>query len=208
MTRRQFLSILPASLISIRTPAATPVTVPVRVIIDGKVYWRRQSLEGFWWGMWPEAVRTLATCGVRLQAVAGTGEIARPPYREPIISGLDPAALNIVVTNRIPMQWDSGRGLGGVTLRYRGCHVCMIALAHAHENQVPWLSLNTVLHEVLHALLLDIFQERPDGLSGQIREFRVDACATSLWLFHSGAAIRESARRYVERLKAEAIPRT
>jgi hypothetical protein len=48
--------------------------------------------------------------------------------------------------------------------------------------------------------MLDLFENRPDGLAGQMREFRIDRLATALWLFHDGRAIRASARNYVERL--------
>lgn len=209
MTRREFLAIVPAAALVVRRslPAA-PVTVPVRMIVDGKVNWRPESLQYFWWKIWPEAVRDFASCGIRLQAAEGHGDVGRPPGREPVVSGLDPYALNMVITNRIPMEWDGGRGLSGVTLLYRGYHLCVIALSRAHPNRIPFLSLNTCVHEMLHALLLDIFDFHPSILDGQWREFRVDACATRIWMAGGTAAIRESARTYVKRLRAEAIPRT
>ncbi len=98
------------------------------------------------------------------------------------------------------MQWDQGRALCGVTLRYRGYHLCVIALDRAHGFQLPLLSVNTCTHELLHVLLLDIFEDRPEGLAGQAREFRIDWYATRLWLFHDGAAIRGMTRNYLSRL--------
>jgi hypothetical protein len=205
VTRREFLSIWPSALAARVGPIA-PVIVPVRAIVDTRVNWHLDLLRRFWWRIWPDAVRSFGRCGIQLQATEGHGDVARPPGREPIVSGLDPHSLNLVLTNRIPMEWDSGRDLSGVTLRYWGYHLCMLALSRAHGNQIPYLSVNTCVHEMLHALLFDIFESRPSALAGQWREFRVDACATRLWLCHSGGALRESARRYAERLRAETIP--
>jgi hypothetical protein len=39
-------------------------------------------------------------------------------------------------------------------------------------------------------------------LPGELREFRIDWYATRLWLLHDGAGVRESARTYLERLRA------
>jgi hypothetical protein len=122
-----------------------------------------------------------------------------------MVSGIDRGFLNIVLTDTIPMEWDQGRGLSGVTTLYRGYHLNMIALSRAHVHQVPFLSLNTCLHEMLHALLGDIFENRPRGVRGQAREYRVDWYATGLWLFGGGPAVRKAARSYVERLRV-AIP--
>ncbi len=139
MTRREFLSIWPAALAA-RAGSIAPVIVPVRVIVDAQVDWHLELLRRFWWRIWPDAVRSFGRCGIQLQAAEGHGDVARPPGREPVVSGLDPHSLNLVLTNRIPMQWDSGRDLSGVTLRYRGYHLCMLALSRAHGNQIPFLS--------------------------------------------------------------------
>src|SRR6185436_19635253 len=94
--------------------------------------------------------------------------------------------INFVITDRLPTQWDNGRALSGVTTLYRGYHVCMIALNHAHCHELPFVSVNTCLHELLHVLLLDVFDPRPSGLPGHARELRIDFYATLLWLFHNG----------------------
>ena len=101
------------------------------------------------------------------------------------------------------MIWDHGLALGGVTTRYRGHHLCMVSVNWAHGHQLPLLSVNTVVHELLHALLHDIFENRPRGMMGHAREFRVDAYATRMWLFSDGAAVRETARAYRKRLVGE-----
>jgi hypothetical protein len=105
------------------------------------------------------------------------------------------------------MEWDHARALSGVTTRYQGYHLCMVALNYAHGHQIPFLSVNTCLHELLHALLGDIFESRPEGLPGAAREFRVDWYATRLWLFHDGAHIRKAAQTYAERLRWEVASR-
>jgi hypothetical protein len=164
--------------------------------------WAHGALDQFWWKLWPETVREFGQAGVRFEMTAAIGGIWRPVAREPVVTGLARGVLNLVVTDRIPLEWDNGRILSGVTTLYRGWHLCMIGLTRAHGNQIPLLSTNTCVHELLHALMGDIFEFRPAGWRGQTRETRVDWCATSLWLFHGCAGLRESARRYVERLRA------
>jgi hypothetical protein len=196
MNRREFL----AMSIAFARSASAPLTIPVRIVIDTKAQWTPKEIGRFWSVLWPEAVADFARGGIRLENANGTGQVERPPFRQPVISGLVPAALNLVVTDRIPTEWDNGRALAGVTVLYRGYHVCMVALAEAHGNQIPFLSVNTCVHEILHALMHDIFEARPGGIHGQARELRIDWYATELWLFHAGAGIREPARTYLELL--------
>ncbi|SPE41221.1 conserved hypothetical protein [Candidatus Sulfopaludibacter sp. SbA3] len=174
--------------------------VPVNLVLDGQVKWRPRQLDEFQRGIWAAAVRDFAGCGVQIEGTWKAGGVQRPPGREPVISGLERGVLNVVITNRIPLEWDQGRAWSGVTTRYRGYDLCMVALDHAHGHQAPLLSLNTCTHELLHALMLDILEDRPPGLAGQARELRIDWYATRLWLFHDGAAIRKPAQKYVERL--------
>jgi len=203
MTRREFMSAATAAPL-LRAASRPPVIVPVHQLLDGRVKWRPEQVRYFWSSLWPEAVHDLERCGIQLQCSPRQGEVSRPPFRPPVITGLDGGAINLVVTDVIPMQWDNGLALGGVTTLYRGYHLCMIALNHAHCHQVPFVSLNTCLHELLHALLHDIFEGRPPGWRGQERELRIDWYATLLWLFHDGAAIRKAAEAYVERLRLAA----
>jgi hypothetical protein len=178
--------------------------LPVNIVLDGKIQWHPERIARFWWHIWPEAVRELVWCGIQIDRTLGQGEVGRPPGREPVVTGLRRSALNLVVTDRLPMEWDQGRALAGVTTRYRGFHLCMIAWAFAHVNQVPFVATNTCVHEMLHALMLDIFEYRPDGLAGWTREERIDYYATRLWLLRDGRAIHDSARVYLERLQANA----
>jgi hypothetical protein len=204
MTRREFLSIVPAAWL--RTPAPPPVIVPVHLVMDSDAKISPEQFQRFWWSIWPEALRDLGRCGIKLDTSVKTGNIWRPASRQPVVTGLDYGVINLVITDRIPIEWDNGRMLSGVTTLYRGFHLCMVGLRRAHGNQIPLLSVNTCLHELLHALMGDIFENRPAGLSGQARELRIDWCATRLWLTYSEAAVRESARRYVQRLRAT-VPR-
>jgi hypothetical protein len=158
--------------------------------------------------MWPQAAGDLASGGIRLETSVTTGEVRRSPGGRPIFIGLDRSMLNLVITDQIPMVWDRARALSGVTTRYQGYHICVVALNYAHGHQIPFLSVNTCLHELLHALLQDIFEDRPAGLPGATREFRVDWYATRLWLFHDGAHIRQWAKAYVERLRWEVASRS
>jgi hypothetical protein len=201
MTRRSFISLAAAlSKPAAASIAAFPV-VPVRLVLDkhAKPWQGRQAK--FWAEVWPEAVRDLKRGGVMLSTTKSDGEIVRPYGRQPVITGLAREALNVVVTDQIPLEWDNGRMLNGVTTLYRGHHLCVFAMNWAHAHQVPVVSVNTCLHEILHALLGDIFEIRPQGWTGQARELRVDSIATRLWLFGDGSAVREPARDYVERLQ-------
>lgn len=115
--------------------------------------------------------------------------------------GLRRGVINLVLTGHIPMHWDRGRARAGVTTAYDGYHICLIALSYAHGNQVPFMKVNTCVHELLHALLQDILITRPTWSQAKGRELRTDWYATRLWLFRDGAAIRESARQYLSRLR-------
>jgi hypothetical protein len=196
MTRRQFLSFAAVAAVS-----RQPLRVPLHIVTDTEVAWKPHQAEPFWWHIWPEAVSDFRRAGIVFDTSYTAAAVQRPPGRDPVVAGLERNAINLVLTNRIPMQWDQGRALCGVTLPYRGYHLCVIALDRAHGHQLPLLSVNTCTHELLHVLLLDIFDGRPAGLAGQAREFRIDCYATRLWLLHDGAAVRRMARNYLARLK-------
>ena len=202
MTRRHFLAAATVGMIPTSLQVKPPLVIPVHIILDQAAKLGPHQLHFFWAYLWPQAASELAACGIRFEVSQAEGEVGRPPGREPTVSGLERGALNLVVTNRIPMDWDVGRGLSGVTTLYRSYHLCMVALERAHLNQIPFLSLNTCLHEMLHALLHDIFESRPRGASGQFRELRIDWYATGLWLFHDGDAVRKAAESYVTRLRS------
>ncbi len=200
MTRRDFFSAA-AAVAGPRFVLSGPLAVPVRQVMDSRAKCTPEQLRGFSSAIWPEAVRDFGRCGIELQTGQAAGEVRRSPGGRPVFAGLERGVVNLVVTDVIPMAWDHGRGLAGVSTRYEGYHICVVALSYAHGHQVPYVSLNTCVHELLHVLLGDIFENRPEGLPGYGREFRIDWYATGLWLFHSGGSIRKSAEAYLARLR-------
>jgi hypothetical protein len=176
--------------------AEAPVTVPVRVVIDKRPKFAAERLR-YWQSIWDQAWGDFARIGVRLEASRVEGEIKRSPGDRPIFVGLDRAALNVVVTDHIPMLWDQGRALRGVAFRYEGYDTVLIALNYAARHQVPFFSINTCEHELLHVLLGDIFENHPGAVKEQFREYRIEAYGSRMWLFHVGRFVRDEARRYV-----------
>ena len=198
MTRRDFLCAIAA------VPAATPshLIVPVHRIVDAKARFPAGSLQRFWQSIWPEAVTDFGRGGIALHTTDGPGEVGHTAADRVFFTGLRHGVLNFVLTDTLPLYWDNARALAGVTTLDRGYHLCLIALRYAHGNRVPFLSVNTCVHEILHALLLDIFLTRPSAYQIAEREYRIDWYATRLWLFHDGAAVRRSAEVYIDRLRA------
>ena len=199
MTRRHFLALPAAGAWVGRLEA--PVTVPVHVIQDVKAL-RPDSLHDFLWRLWPDTVSEFAHCGVQFRTTFSSGAVERPPYREPVITPLEEHAVNLAVTDRIPSYWDNGRNLSGITKLHRGYHLCVIAMATAHGNAIPLFALNTCVHELLHAIMGDIFETQAGGVARQARESRIDWLATQMWLLHSGGPVRQAAAKYVARLQA------
>src|SRR5690349_16695052 len=124
MTRRSFF----AAAVSMGVPTSPPVTVPVHIAIDTRAKISPSQLQRFWPRLWNQAVGDFARGGIRIDATCGESTVDRPVGREPVILGLARGALNVIVTNQIPIQWDRARALCGVTTLYRGYHVSMIAL--------------------------------------------------------------------------------
>jgi len=199
MTRRNFLWM--AAVPAAHTAAEARLIVPVHRILDARARNPAELVQRFWPGLWSEAVRTFSQGGIDLRVSDGPGEVRRSPADNPIFVGLRRGAINLVVTDRLPMYWDAGRELAGVTTIHEGYHVCLIALRYAHGNQVAFLSTNTCVHELLHALLGDIFLKPPKWYQRAGREFRVDWYATRLWIFHDGDAVRKSGEAYLRRLR-------
>jgi hypothetical protein len=206
LNRREFLST--AAVAAIPWASNRPILIPVRHVVDSRAKMRPGQNDTFWSRIWPEAVRDFGRCGIQFQTSRTSGEVRRSPSNQPLFVGLERSIVNIVLTDHLPMAWDRGRGLSGVTTRYQGYHLCVVALNLAHGHEIPFLSLNTCVHELLHVLLHDIFESRPKAFSGAAREFRIDFYATRLWLFHDGAEIRKAAQSYVDRLLSSATERS
>jgi hypothetical protein len=191
-----------AAAAGVRAGAQTPLIVPIRRVLDSRAKCTPEQSRHFWQGIWPEAYGNFSRAGIQLQCGDTKGEIKRSPGGRPIFVGLEQGAINLVITDHIPLNWDRGRSGAGITTLYDGYHVCLIAIGEAHGNQVPYLSVNTCVHELLHALLGDIWVRRATWYQAGGREFRADWYATRLWLFHDGSALRQLAEAYLQRLRA------
>jgi hypothetical protein len=199
VTRRElFATAIPA----FTAEPASPLIVPVHHIIDTRSRFRVRDFNRYWSRIWPEAVRDFGRCGIQLQSSLTFAEIRRSPGGQPLFVGLEPGVINFVLTNLIPLDWDRGRGVTGITTLYRGYHLCVLALRRAHAHQIPFLSLNSCVHELLHAVLHDIYENRPQGFLGKAREFRIDLYATDLWLLGRARDIRAQAAAYLGRLQS------
>jgi hypothetical protein len=199
MTRREFVS---TSAVAVVCSSPVPLIVPVHRVMDSRAKCTPQQVSRFWSSIWPEAVRDFERCGIQFEVSEVTGEVGRSPRGRPVFIGLEHSAINLVITDQILQNWDRGRGLTGVSTQYDGYHISMIALDYAHGHQIPFLAVNTCVHELLHVLRQDIFEVHPKGLAGYERESRIDWYATRLWLFHDGAAIRKAAESYLVRLRS------
>jgi hypothetical protein len=188
--------------------AAGPLVVPVNRVSDSRAKSTPKQWDHFWSVIWPEAVRDFGRCGIQFQTRDTSGEIRRFPSGRPRFVGLERGVINLVITDHIPLHWDRGRAAAGVTTLHDGYHLCLIALGssttgnEAHGHQIPFLSVNTCVHELLHALMQDIFERRPKWFEANEREFRIDWYATRMWLFSDCAAVRKSAAIYLQRLNS------
>src|SRR5690348_5075048 len=113
MTRRSFVRAAASGVWT--SSAVAPVTIPVHRITDARIQCSPEQLHDFWRRIWPEAVRELGRGGIQLQVTDGPGEIKSTAGDRPNIVGLRHGAINVVITGHIPMKWDEGRGLAGVT---------------------------------------------------------------------------------------------
>jgi hypothetical protein len=203
VTRRHFMLTLAAA--AGGSAATAPLQVPIYRVMDSRARLSPERLQHFWLNIWPEAVRDFSSGGIALQTTDVPGEVRRSPGDRPVFIGLRKGVLNLVLTDYIPMRWDRGRALAGVTTIYDGYHLCLLALEYVHGNQVPFLSVNTCVHELLHALMQDVFITHPSVLQTGERETRIDWYASWMWLFHDGAAVRKSARAYLHRLQPPSL---
>jgi hypothetical protein len=199
VTRRVFLGMMLSG-----AAAEQPVAVPVRRIVDAHAKFSADELTGFWRKIWPESLRDLGRGGIQLRVTDTPGKIMRTAADRPVFVGAQRGVLNLILTDQLPLYWNASRAIAGATTIYEGYHVCLLALRYAHGNQVPWFSVNTCTHELLHALMQDVYVMHPKWYQSAGREARIDSYATGLWLFGSGAAIRRSAREYVRRLSQAA----
>ena len=202
MTRRNFLALAAPAAARAAVPAR--LSVPLNRVVDGGARIPPARLQHFWPQLWSEAARDFAQGGISFAIADTAGKVRHSAAGRPIFEGLERAKINLVVTDTIPIFWDGGRALAGVSTIHEGYHISMIALRYAHRNQVAFLSLNTCLHELLHVLMQDIFLPPPKWYQVGEKEARVDYYATRLWLFHDGTEVRRSGEAYLRRLGAQA----
>jgi hypothetical protein len=193
MTRRDFVRLAAVAVVQ------GPLVIPLHRVTDKRAKCTPRQLREFWWKIWPEAVREFQRAGIRFQVSDEVGEIKRSPGGRPVFAGLQRGVINLVITDNVPMDYG---GVAGVTTLWEGYHLSVIALSNAHANQVPYFSVNTCVHELLHLLLGDVFLNRPKWYQTGEREFRIDWHGTQLWLSGGGAEIRKSAAVYLKRLRA------
>jgi hypothetical protein len=200
MTRRGAIGATFLLAPGIAAAAKAHVEIPLLRITDKHAHSAAGKRSEFLEGVWKQAEEVFASGGMKLRAIDRDGEVLQYPSGRPLLRCLDRSMINVVVTDRVPLDWDKGRSLAGVSSLYEGFCLCVISTEEAHGNQIPFLSVNTVVHELLHALLHDVFVDRTSVIHGQAAEARVDLYATRLWLFGDGAAVRESARQCLDRL--------
>jgi hypothetical protein len=199
MTRRDLLSAT-TMLAAPLTPAReSGLEVPIYRVIDKNARCSSAQISTFFSTVWDEAVHNFAQGAITLRIVEGKGEVLKYPSGKPRFKCLDRRMINVVLTDRVPVDWDKGRSLAGVSAVYEGYCVGVISMDEAHGNRIPFIAVNTVVHELLHIFLQDVFVPHAGVLHGQSREARVDMYATRLWLFSDGAAVRQSARACLKR---------
>jgi hypothetical protein len=191
VTRRDFVRLTAVAAVQ------GPLVVPLHRVTDKRAKCTPEQLRQFWWKIWPEAVREFQRAGIQFQVSDEVGEIKRSPGGRPVFAGLQRGVINLVITDNVPMDYG---GVAGVTTLWEGYHLSVIALSNAHANQVPYFSVNTCVHELLHLLLGDVYLNRPKWYQTGEREFRIDWYATRLWL--GGAEIRKPAAAYLARLRS------
>ena len=200
MNRRNLLQALLASPLVLQ--AVPPLEVPVLCLTDKNAKSSASTIRQFRSAVWNEAVATFAKCGITLRLDQRSGEVRKHPSGGPRFIGLERGKVNIVLTDYVPADWDSGRFSAGVSTIEEGYHLCVISLYAAHGNRIPFLSVNSVVHELLHIFLQDIFVARGDMIHAYGRESRTDWYATRMWLLGEGTAVRDSTRQYLGRLAA------
>src|SRR4029077_20116543 len=104
------------------------LVVPIRHIVDSRAGWTPQRIGHFWSSIWPEAVRDFAASGIQLRSSVCAGEIRRTAGDRPNFIRLERGVVNVVLTDLIPLRGSAGRALCGVTTRYDGYDLCLIAV--------------------------------------------------------------------------------
>jgi hypothetical protein len=112
MTRRDFIY---EAMVAAGLRTELKLTVPIRRVMDRYAQCTPEQLRRFWWSIWPEAVKDFNGGGIQLECSGATREIRRSPGGRPIFTGLSAEAINLVLTDHIPVAWDNGRAPGGMS---------------------------------------------------------------------------------------------
>jgi hypothetical protein len=202
MTRRKAIGATVVLAAGPASGATAHLEIPLVRITDKYARTNPAKRAQFLTEIWKEAEQVFARAGMSLRAVDRVGEILQYPSGRPRFRCLERGMINMVLADRAPLDWDKGRSLAGVSALYERFCICVISMNEAHGNQIPFISVSTVVHELLHVLLQDVFRDRTSVFHGQTSEARVDLHATRLWLFGSDETVRESAGVCLKRLRS------
>jgi hypothetical protein len=202
MTRRKAIGATVAAAAGRASGAAGRLEIPLVRILDKYAQSNSGRRTRFLTEIWKEAEQVFASAGMSLRTVDRVGEVLQYPSGRPRFRCLERGIINVVLTDRVPLDWDKGRSLAGVSAMYEGFCICVISMNEAHGNQIPFISVNTIAHELLHVLLQDVFRDRTSVFHGQSSEARVDLHATRLWLFGRDETVRESTQVCLQRLRS------
>jgi hypothetical protein len=127
----------------------------------------------------PEALLDLTKAGVAPIVRWGGGWIERKEA-DALFHGVVPKAVNVFVTPWVPLCWDKGMGLCGLSGIAAGTDTVIVSTANAHRHLVPYLATNTLLHEFGHVLRGDLHRKNTNGWGEQMDELAVDRTVTHL----------------------------
>lgn len=199
--KRRELILAAAAAQAARASGGLLAAVPVHRISDAHARCGKEHFDRFWAEIWPEAVRDLGRGGIRLETTDEKGEVKRSPGGLPLFKGLRRGVINLVLTAYVPEHWDRGRASAGVSTLHQGFCICLIALRYAHPHRVHYLAANTCVHELMHALLGDVFVNQPPWHRQAFSEARADAYATRLHLAGAGPDLRAAATGLLGKLR-------
>jgi hypothetical protein len=206
LTRRQLFTALRTSTMSASANTGSPknnrfgsqkasINLPIVVHIDRRgSQIRTTHVRWFWECLLREAEHDLIHAGVRITSTVGQGWIERGDI-DAFFHGVQPEAINVYVTHWIPLCWDLGRGLCGLSGLAGATEVIVVSAENAHRHIVPYLATNTLAHEIGHVLRGDLRLRNPGGWEEQQRELSLDRIISHV---HYGI-VEPAWRRWKER---------
>src|SRR4051794_17225086 len=116
MTRRDILQA--AALLA--TPSGPQLEIPVHRMLDKNARCSPVQVKTFLSSVWNEAVHNFAQGSIALRVTESNGEVQKYPSGKPRFRCLQREMINVVLTDRIPLDWDKGRSLPGISTLYEG----------------------------------------------------------------------------------------